>query len=147
MHRGRGGTRQALPEHCYRVCRSPKTVTVSIPCNIMERLFSEGANLPINLRASPNSTPVHLPRSFSRATSSWSTVEPEGPHCYKEVVESRIESRQVDPVMPPLEDMPIDEQSEPNSFTSRGNTLRGRGLLCGAKCMHFSQRERTFQDG
>ena len=103
MHRGRGGTRQGLPEHCYRVHRSPETVTVSIPCNVMERLFAERSSLIINLQAVPDSLPVHLPRLVSRFSSSWSTVEPveEGPPSYQDVVEGRVDSWQVDQEIPP----------------------------------------------
>ena len=102
---------------------------------ILLRLFAEGASLTINLRVAPDSTPVHLPRSVSRASSSWSTGEPAkegGPTSYQDVVKGRVESRQVDPEMLPPEDMPINEQSGPNIFTSNGNTPRGRGLLCDA---------------
>ena len=83
--------KQALQEHCYRVFKTTEIVTVPIPSHLVERLFSGGTSLTINLKTAQDSIPVHLPRPVSR------TTEEGDPPTYKEVTEGWIESRPVDP--------------------------------------------------
>ena len=82
-----------MPDHSYEVYRTPETVTVSIPCWLIEKLFTEVTSLSINLREAPDSTAVNLPRALSRAPS-WSTMEEANPPSYQEVVEGGVESEQ-----------------------------------------------------
>ena len=149
MHRGIRDTRQALPEHAHRVSCCPETVPVSIPCQFIKRLFAEGTSIIINLRAVPDFTPVNLPRPVSRASSSWSTVHPTeegGPPSYQAVTEGRIECKQIDPEMPPLEDMAINEQSGHKILQAEAISQRKR-LVLWYKCCTcfslFSKKERT----
>ena len=108
----------------------------------MERLFAEGTSLTINLRSTPVSIQGYLPRS---GPSSWSPEEPgwEAPPSYQDGVEGRIENRLVDPEMPPLGEVPLDDQSgkPTNIFTSRVNIPIGKCCF-GANIAHIPPRGR-----
>ena len=144
--RKRRNAKQAMPEHYYGEYKTTQTVAVSIPSQLVDRLFSEGASLTINLRVAPDSIPVYLHRPLSRASSSWSTVGPTekgGLPSYQEMVECRIESRLVGPEVLLLEDVPYDPPYEPeqrglNIFTDnnpRGNSPQGRGFGANVACV------------
>ena len=49
--------RLSLSEDHYRIHRSTNNMTVLIPCHLGERLFVEGNNLTITLRACSESSP------------------------------------------------------------------------------------------
>ena len=102
----------------------------------------------ITLRAAPDSSAINLARPVSRPPSSWSTMDKGSTPSYKEVIEGTIESRVVEPDMPPLETVTDaydpsyeppgpqyePEKREPNIFTDNAATNnpsgRGRGLIC-----------------
>ena len=128
-------------------------MTVSIQCDLVERLSAEGNSLTITLQPCPEP----LSAQFHRlGPSSWSSRsdDDEPPPTYQDVMDGRVKSCNVDPGMPPLEKGAMDAQpterpvlggyTNTNIFTSRpnnnpcerglfrkNNKLRGIGTFLG----------------
>ena len=118
----RRNARQAMQNNSFLVHRTPEIITVSIPCHLIEKHFTEGASLTINLRAGPYSTPINLPKPVPRATSSWSTMEEGSQPSYQDVVEGIVESRTVDLRWPHLKMLMIPHMSHHVSQNREGPT-------------------------
>ena len=70
---------------------------------MIKRFLTQVTNLNITIEAVPD--PSVLPRPESSPSSTWSTVEEvDSPSSYQDVLAGRLESRQVDQGMPPLEE-------------------------------------------
>ena len=79
----------------YQIYRTKETVNVLIPCTLIERLLSVGANLNITTGADPE--PSLSSRPVSRPSSTWSSVEGVDHACsYQDALAGRFDSRPVD---------------------------------------------------
>ena len=127
----------------YQIYRTKETVNVLIPCTLIKRILSVGANVTITIWAVPEPSPS--PKPVSRSSSTWSTVEEkDSPPSYQDVLAWRFDSIPVDQDMPPLE-TDIDpsyeppeplyepEPRRPNIFTDNGtsnNPVAERKAFC-----------------
>ena len=86
-----------LNDAYYRIHTSPEHVMVSIPCDLIDRLFQKGNNLTIIIRFSPESSPSPFYKSGPRPRWSWCEDEElypsdQTPPTYQDVMDGRIKS-------------------------------------------------------